>query len=56
MVGYTDSYVVYPVVQFMQFIRKVHQPLFSENLGKNINSSTFMRIHMASRNFGTLVE
>ena len=47
MVGYTDI-VVYPVVQF---ILKVHQLLFSEDLGKNINSSTPICIHMASCNF-----
>ena len=52
MVGYTD-YVVYPVVQFMQFILKVHQLLFSEDLGKTImiNSSTCICIHIASHNF-----
>ena len=38
----------------MQFILKVHQLLFSEDLGKSINSSTCMRIHMAFRNFSAL--
>ena len=50
MVGYTD-YAVYPVVQF---IFKAHQLLFSEDLGKKINSSTCIRIHMASCNFSAL--
>ena len=51
MVGYTD-YVVYRVVQF---ILKVYQLLFSKDLGKKIyNSSTCIRIHMASRDFSTL--
>ena len=50
MVGYTD-YVVYPVVQF---ILKVHQLLFSEDLSKNINSSTCKCIHVVSCNFGAL--
>ena len=52
MVGYTD-YVVYPVVQF---IHKVHQLLFSEDLGKNINSSSCIHFHMASHNFSAFVE
>ena len=47
MVGYTD-YVVYPVVRL---ILKVHQLLFSEDLGKKINSSICIRIHMASGSF-----
>ena len=50
MVGYTD-YVVYPVVQF---ILKVHLLLFSEDLGKSINSSNCICIHMPSCNFSTL--
>ena len=33
---------------------QVHQLLFSEDLGKNINSSTSIRIHIASRNFSAL--
>ena len=35
----------------MQLILKVYKLLFSEDLGKNINSSTCIHIHMASRNF-----